>query len=192
MAFTDWNQIKSLGKGGQGEVFLVEQPTTGPQHVDRFRVALQKVARDHYADAQIPNSQALIDLIREVVPVRRGALKKLRPPEAQINATATLERMKREVAALQGIKHPALAKILEENLAERWFVMEFCSGGALNKDLARTKGLVLRTLQRLRPIVEATAILHARNLVHRDIKPKNIFVKENGDLVLGLRARIRA
>jgi eukaryotic-like serine/threonine-protein kinase len=127
----------------------------------------------------------LVDLIRGLAHVNRGALKKLHPPESQMNSEVASERMKREIAALQSIEHPAVPRILEANLDELWFVMEFYSGGALNRDLTRTKGKVLETLQRLRPVVEAASLLHAKGLVHRDIKPKNIFVREGGDLVLG-------
>lgn len=134
---------------------------------------------------QRPDTQTLIDLIREVVPVERGALKQLHPLANDVDANVALERMKREISVLQTTKHDALPRVLEANIEERWFVMEFCSRGALNQDLDRTKGMVLPTLVRLRPIVEATSLLHAKGLVHRDIKPKNLFVREDVGLVLG-------
>ena len=47
------------------------------------------------------------------------------------------------------------------------------------------KGRVLEALLAFRPIVDAVRALHPKNVVHRDIKPDNIFVASDGRLVLG-------
>lgn len=53
---------------------------------------------------------------------------------------------------------------------------------------------MLDALTAFRPVVDAVAALHAKNIVHRDIKPDNIFVASDGRLVLadcGLAFRIQ-
>ena len=40
-------------------------------------------------------------------------------------------------------------------------------------------------LQAFRPLVEAVAMLHKADIIHRDIKTKNIFVAKDNRLVLG-------
>ncbi len=40
-------------------------------------------------------------------------------------------------------------------------------------------------MKAFRPLVEGVAKLHERGFVHRDIKPQNIFIDANGNLVLG-------
>jgi serine/threonine protein kinase len=55
----------------------------------------------------------------------------------------------------------------------------------LSNDLGRTRGDLLASLLSIRPVVEAVALLHDSKLVHRDIKPDNVFVASDGRLVLG-------
>ena len=40
-------------------------------------------------------------------------------------------------------------------------------------------------MKAIRPLVEGVAMLHKKRYVHRDIKPKNIFLNSSNDLILG-------
>jgi serine/threonine protein kinase len=192
--FGAWSVVKRLDAGGQGEVFLVRRTGKGGRdNASLFSELIQGlvvVARREVIESKARDA---IDLIQKIVDAPHGALKKLHPASSDTNGAKAFERMARELAVLESIHHPALVRVLDKDLDQRWFVLEFCPGGALNKDLARTKGRVLQTLERLRPVVEAASLLHSKGLVHRDIKPKNIFIRENGDFGLGrLRARDRS
>ena len=57
-------------------------------------------------------------------------------------------------------------------------------GGTLSGRLETYRGRVLEALRDFRPIVDAVAALHGNGVVHRDIKPDNIFVASDGHLVL--------
>ncbi len=64
---------------------------------------------------------------------------------------------------------------------EPYIVLEYVAGEALNRILAREKKLPLATaLQLAEEIAEALDYAHAQGVVHRDIKPGNILVTEDG------------
>jgi len=96
-------------------------------------------------------------------------------------------RLEREVAAMKKVEDPHLVRVLarDESDPPRWFLMEFLDGGMLHDQLELFHGRLKPTLSAVLPLARALGKLHAANLVHRDVKTKNIFRRANGDLVLG-------
>lgn len=115
-----------------------------------------------------------------------GALKELLPFDEGTaeDEIAALDRMKRELSTLESVDHPHLVKVLDSDVDQKWFVMEYLEGGTLSDHLGIYKGRVLDALRAVRPIVDAVSALHAKKVVHRDIKPDNIFTASDGHLVL--------
>ena len=190
--FGKWEVVKSIGRGGQGQVYQVHDTSGMPSISERCRnlqSALGDLTSIGVDSVRESASLRLADEIRQIVnesqaPV--GALKELLPLEegvAEDVATAR-ERMKRELATLESVSHPSLVKVLDSNLDENWFVMEYLEGGTLSDHLERYKGRVLDALIAIRPIIDAVSSLHKEKVVHRDIKPDNIFVAADGHLVL--------
>ena len=58
-------------------------------------------------------------------------------------------------------------------------------GRTLADSLQSYSGKPLEALRAFRPLIAAVAALHEVGVVHRDIKPGNIFVADDGHLVLG-------
>jgi serine/threonine protein kinase len=187
-----WRAIRVLGEGGQGRVFEVEDARGVP---DRGELAqlIQVAFRDmnQEINAMQPDTvkfDKFVQAVRTVVKTEnlpRAAVKELLPLAEAVNATTALQRMETELETMRSIKHPALLRVLDEDIKHRWFAMEYFANGPMSKQLKRYDGQVIETLRAFRPIVDAVAELHKASIVHRDIKPDNIFVGDDGQLVLG-------
>jgi serine/threonine-protein kinase len=94
-------------------------------------------------------------------------------------------RFMNEAQAAGRLHHAGIVSIFDvgenpEN-KEAYIVLEYVSGESLNKILAREKKLALpRALQLAEEIAVALDYAHAQGVVHRDIKPGNILVTEEG------------
>ncbi len=188
-----WEVVEPISRGGQGQVYLVRDVSGATDESERWRRLQKAIATLNGAGEQWRYEEAgahLADEIRRIAnesQAPKGALKKLLPFEegAAEDEAAALDRMQRELSVLESVSHPSLVKVLDSRLDEKWFVMEYLEGGKLSDGLVTYKGRVLDALKAVRPIVDAVYALHAEQVVHRDIKPDNIFVASDGHLVLG-------
>ena len=106
---------------------------------------------------------------------REVALKRLSSP-LQHNPNLQ-RRFEREVRILQGLNHPNIVQIYDYVAAEYFFVMELLRGQSLRERLKEQKVLPLQdTLKILLQVLEALTLAHKQGLVHRDVKPENVFL----------------
>ena len=94
-------------------------------------------------------------------------------------------RFMNEAQAAGRLHHAGIVSIFDvgENPENQdpYIVLEYVSGESLNRILAREKKLPLaRALKLAEEIAEALEYAHAQGVVHRDIKPGNILVTEDG------------
>lgn len=114
---------------------------------------------------------------------RKVVLKLLSLPHPCEHARVNFER---EVQALAVLSHPNIVTIYDYcKLGETCFaVMEFLDGSAL-RELMRQGALPATTsLQIGSHIVEGLAAAHQHGIVHRDVKPENILVTQDGRVKL--------
>jgi formylglycine-generating enzyme required for sulfatase activity/dienelactone hydrolase len=91
-------------------------------------------------------------------------------------------RFEREASAIAALKHPNIVTIyaLEEDAGVHFIAMELVSGDVL-ADLIPEGGLALPTFLELAgQVVEAVGSAHAKGITHRDLKPPNIMLDEDG------------
>ena len=127
---------------------------------------------------------------------RRAAIKVLHQSSAA-NAEVRL-RFLREGYVANRIGHPGAVAILDDEIAEDgspFLVMELLEGHSLSGRLAHVGGRLpfAETLGIAGQVLEVLDMAHANGIIHRDVKPGNIFVTNAGHTKLldfGL-ARIR-
>jgi CheY-like chemotaxis protein len=110
---------------------------------------------------------------------RAVAVKVFRPWEGNDTPEA-LERFKREGVSACRIQHPNAVSVLDFGISSTgiaYLVMELLRGVTVG-ELLRNEGTLpfARCGEILVPVLEALAAAHAAGVVHRDIKPDNVFL----------------
>jgi serine/threonine-protein kinase len=111
---------------------------------------------------------------------RDVAIKLLRP-ELQADPTF-VARFEREAHSVALLDHPHIIPVYEygEALGTHYLVMQYVSGGDLRARLREGPLVVDHTVQVARDVAEALGAAHAHGIVHRDVKPANILLTEDG------------
>lgn len=93
----------------------------------------------------------------------------------------------KEATNISKLNHPNIIKVLDvfEENGTAYYVMEYISGGSL-ADLIKKKQLLpeQETLCFTKKIADALRYIHSMNMNHLDIKPANILLRSDGDVVL--------
>lgn len=97
---------------------------------------------------------------------------------------STITRFQNEVQATAQLSHPNTVEIYDYGVTDNgmfFYVMEFLPGMSTQELVERAGPLPAgRVIHLLRQVCGALAEAHRRGLVHRDIKPGNLFAAERG------------
>ena len=89
------------------------------------------------------------------------------------------KRFQRESRAVGQLSHPHIVTIFD--VGDNFFVMEYLEGKSLLALLAERGSLSLdETLELVSPVADALQYAHRQGIFHRDVKPANIMVLEDG------------
>jgi serine/threonine protein kinase len=128
---------------------------------------------------------ASVYLAHEIALDRKVAIKVMAP--ALMASPGMAERFKREARLSANLSHPNILPIFAVRETEKlvFFVMKCLMGRPLDAVLKETGPLPISTVQVI--LAQAAAGLahaHRRGVVHRDIKPGNIMVDDDGAVVV--------
>jgi eukaryotic-like serine/threonine-protein kinase len=105
---------------------------------------------------------------------------KLLPPE--MASAERRKRFEREAKAIAALSHPNIVHVysIEEEDGIAFLTMELVSGETLGERIPTT-GLPLKKFFEIAvPIADALAAAHDKGVVHRDLKPGNVMIGEDG------------
>ena len=151
--------------GGQSGTELVAGDSVGPYRVEGV-LGVGGMGRVYRATA--PGGEAV-------------ALKLVKADLAR--DTVFRKRFDREARIAQRVSHPNLVPVLDtgEENGIPYLTQRFIQGGTLGDQIEKLGPLSIETaLRGVSEVAGALDALHANDLIHRDVKPANILVDEQG------------
>jgi WD40 repeat protein/predicted Ser/Thr protein kinase len=93
-------------------------------------------------------------------------------------------RFDREAEIVAQLQHPHIVQVYEKGDRDGvpFLAMEYCEGGSLTRHLGGQPPSFRDAARYTRELAEAIDHAHTRNVVHRDLKPDNVLVSQDGTL----------
>jgi len=109
----------------------------------------------------------------------RCVLKRLKNPDR-------IRRFKREVEAVRSLQQENIVQLIDFDLEadKPYLVTEYCAGGSLSKAERFWQDSPVMALEIFRQICQGVAYAHSKGVIHRDLKPDNIFFRTKSGLAV--------
>jgi tetratricopeptide (TPR) repeat protein len=152
------------------------QVANGPLLVRGRRLGDGRYVLDHQLAR---GGMAAVWLANDVILERPVAIKVL--SDTLAGDAEFLARFRREARVAAGLSHPNLVSVYDFDAGEErpYLVMEYVAGGDLRERL--TEGDEGIDIERLATeLLSALRHIHAAGVLHRDVKPQNVLIAEDG------------
>jgi non-specific serine/threonine protein kinase len=122
-------------------------------------------------------------LAKDIQLGRKVALKMLHPTKGQEHAwEERLRQFRRDATATARLQHPNIVTLhhIGFDQAQPYMVLEYLHGLSLQERLEQGTLEVPEALRIMEHVLEALAHAHDLDVVHRDLKPGNVFLRHDG------------
>ena len=103
-------------------------------------------------------------------------------PEGIANDPSRLRRFEQESQTIAALNHPNIVAIYDVGVHEGspYLVMEYLEGKTLRERLDEGSLPVSKAIEYAQQVSRGLAAAHERGIIHRDVKPDNIFISKDG------------
>jgi serine/threonine-protein kinase len=175
---------------GSTDATTVELPATGAPS-PRVRSTMRQTLRDatlgeyEILEELGRGGMATVFLAHDIALDRKVAIKVMAPHLLEGEGMA--ERFKLEARTAAQLSHPHIIPIyaVRETESTLFFVMKFVEGKTLDEIIKRTGPMPIPMIKDILAKVGASlGYAHRRNVIHRDVKPGNIMIDEEGTPIM--------
>lgn len=166
--------VKVLGQGGFGITYLAKQSVSVEGPLGRINAEIEVTIKEFFMKDLCNRDDAT-----SVVSV---------PSIGSVELVEKfLQKFIKEAQNISKLNHPNIIKVLDvfEENGTAYYVMEYINGGSLG-ELIRHRGKLSESdsLYFTKKIASALQYIHSMNMNHLDVKPANVLLRQDGNVVL--------
>jgi serine/threonine protein kinase len=117
-----------------------------------------------------------------------GSYAAIKVLQVQLDDSIAIEQFHAETRTLAKLTHPHIIHLLDAGIQNTipFLVMDYAAGGTLRQRHPGGTMLPLpRIVSYIQQVADALHYAHEQKLIHRDVKPGNMFVGQHGTILLG-------
>jgi len=160
--------------------------SNGSMNVGDLRRGMQPLIRGYRFIRRLGSTEhSGVYLVEREATHLQVVLKVLRQVQGNGDDIAAFDRFLQEYETIAEMDHPNIVRIYDLGVADdhAHIAMEYLDGGDLRNRI--DAGVCLSdAVSYLRQIASALSAVHAKNVLHRDLKPGNIMLRKDGSVAL--------